>query len=253
MQKGYILHSYPYRNSSMLIEVFTREHGRTGLVARGARTQKSKYYGILQPLSPLYLSWSGRGDLSTLTGAEKQGYQHNGYRSSIMSAFYLNELILKLLHRHDPHEKLFDIYERTLIEIGVVRGADINTSEQPISKHQVEKALRLFELQMLNELGYGLVLDHDVESGMPIKDDINYNYYIDRGPIEEQLDKKQAVRISGSSLINIARGILDDDKTRRQAKRLMHTMIDNLLDGRPLNTRVIYSDMLAMKNGSIVA
>jgi DNA repair protein RecO (recombination protein O) len=253
LQKGYILHSYPYRNSSLLIEVFTREYGRVGLVARGARAQKSRYHGILQPLCPLYLSWSGRGELYTLTGAETQRYQNNGYRSGIMCAFYLNELVLRLLHRHDPHENLFDIYEKTMIDIGIVSSPEVDDDREPVSKVQLEMSLRLFEQQMLKELGYGLVLDHDVETGLPIKAGVDYDYYPDKGPVEAQFPNKHVVRISGSTLIDISQGNLGNEMSRRQAKRLLHAIIDVLLDGRPLNTRVIYSDMMAMKNGRITA
>jgi len=253
LQKGYILHSYPYRNSSLLIEVFTRDYGRVGLVARGAKAQKSRYHGILRPLCPLYLSWSGRGELYTLTGAETARYQDNGYRDGIMCAFYINELVLRLLHRHDPHEKLFDIYEKTMINIGVVSSPEINDGRGSVSKAQIEMSLRLFELQMLSELGYGLVLDHDVETGMPIKAGVDYDYYPDKGPVEAQLPAKHVVRISGSTLIDISQGMLENEKSRRQAKRLLHAIIDVLLDGKPLHTRVIYSDMMAMKNGRITA
>ena len=140
LEPAWILHHYPYRDSSLLLEVFSREHGRLGLVARGARSSKSRWRGLLHALSQLLLSWSMRGEMGTLTGAEtRPGIVMPGTRN-LMSAWYLNELLMRLLTRHDPHPRLFSAYEQAL------QGLEV--TEQP--------TLRIFEKQLLQELGYEL-------------------------------------------------------------------------------------------------
>ena len=111
IQSGYILHSRPYRDTSSLLEVFTREHGRIGLVARGARGPKSKLRSVLQPFQPVLLSWLARGDLGTLTDAEPQGISHALAGRALLSGYYLNELLQRLTHRHDSHPVLYDAYQ----------------------------------------------------------------------------------------------------------------------------------------------
>src|SRR5688572_10919841 len=113
-QPAFVLHTYPYRETSLIVEAYVRDHGRLALIARGARRPKSSVRGVLMPFQPLLLSWTGRKDLRTLTRAEWRGGYAPLRGQPLICGFYLNELLLKLLQRDDPHEELFAVYEGTL-------------------------------------------------------------------------------------------------------------------------------------------
>ncbi|HTE14448.1 MAG TPA: DNA repair protein RecO, partial [Burkholderiales bacterium] len=146
-QPGYVLHSYPYQETSLIVEVFTREFGRVGMVAKGAKRPHSPLRSVLMPFHALTLDWSGRSDLKTLRTAEWRGAFRLLSGRALICGFYLNELLLKLLHRDDPHDALFGAYEQTLQAL--LNGAD----------HAL--VLRCFEKRLLSELGYALILDCD--------------------------------------------------------------------------------------------
>ena len=148
LEPAYILHTRPYRESSLILEVFTPGYGRTGLVARGARRPKSPLRGILNSFQPLRLTWSGRGELATLAQAEQGGHSRQLRGDAVMAGFYVHELLLKLLQRHDPHPQLFGHYATLLANLA--------------DGHPVEKLLRIFELELLREIGYNSNLNHDV-------------------------------------------------------------------------------------------
>jgi DNA repair protein RecO (recombination protein O) len=150
LEPAWVLHQYPYRDSSLLLEVFSRAYGRVGLVARGARSARGRWRNQLQILRPLLLSWSMRGELGTLTDAEGAQAPLNWSGRQVLCASYLNELLLRLLSRHDPYPALFDAYQQALARL---------------VEHE-ELALRCFEKRLLTELGYGLLLDHDVQRGL---------------------------------------------------------------------------------------
>ena len=135
----------------LLLEIFSEAHGRVGLVARGVRSAKSRQRGDLQPFRPLRLSWSGRGELGTLTGVEADGVAPPLQGPGLYSAFYVNELLVRLLARQDPHPPLYALYRDSLERLA--RCTDI------------EPVLRIFEKRLLEEIGYGLLLDCEVEHG----------------------------------------------------------------------------------------
>ena len=156
-QPAFILHTRPYRETSLLVDLFTREHGRFSLISKGCKRKASRPAGLYFPFRPLLVSWAGKGELPTLTGIE-QGLHHPlPGMAGQQAGYYVNELLLKLLHRHDPHEALFDLYSELVDRL--VEGADIAIH------------LRLFEKHLLGEIGFGLVLDHDVETGEEIRSD----------------------------------------------------------------------------------
>ncbi|MEO7385707.1 MAG: DNA repair protein RecO, partial [Gammaproteobacteria bacterium] len=154
LEDSFILHSHAYQETSQILEVLGAQHGRVGLVARGARRPRSRWRGILQPFLPLRLSWIGRGALQTLRGAEAASFAPALEGMALMGAFYLNELVLNFVRRGDPHPGLFIAYSHAL--------AELRAGGAP------EPALRRFELQMLAEVGYGLNLDHDVLNDLPL-------------------------------------------------------------------------------------
>ena len=233
LEPAWILHHYPYRDSSLLLEVFSREHGRLGLVARGARTSKSRWRGMLQAFRPLLLSWSQRGELGTLTGAEPcAGIALPGTRN-LMSAWYLNELLMRLLTRHDPHPRLFAAYEQALLALDV--------AEQP--------TLRVFEKHLLQELGYGLLLDNEAESGLPVVADALYEYRLQSGPVACDVRRDDGVFLHGSSLLALHAERLDDVTACQEVKHLMRAVLSLYLGSRPLRTREVARQMAVSRDG----
>ena len=233
LEPAWILHHYPYRDSSLLLEVFSREHGRLGLVARGARASRSRWRGLLQGFRPLLLSWNQRGELGTLTGVENRaGVAVPGTRH-IMSAWYLNELLMRLLTRHDPHPRLFTAYEQALQALDV--------AEQP--------TLRIFEKHLLQELGYGLLLDHEAENGQPVVAEALYEYRLECGPMACGGRRENGVFLRGSSLLALHAEQLDDAAACREARQLMRAVLSLYLGSRPLRTREVARQMAVSRGG----
>jgi DNA repair protein RecO (recombination protein O) len=231
LQACYILHAKPYRDTSSLLEVFSREYGRVGLVARGARSSKSRLQGLLQPFTPLLISWSGKGELHSLTHAEQSHRAYQLKADNLMIGFYLNELILQFLHRGDPHPSLFDRYQQALSELA--------------QKEHVEPLLRLFERDLLQETGYGLILDCDVETGDAIQPDQRYAYYPDKGPVMMSIPDENIMQVHGKTLLGLNENIISDQAILPEAKRLMRYLISWHMDGKPLKTRELFKQHLS--------
>lgn len=225
LEASYILHSRPYRDNSLLVDLFSREHGLIGAVAKGAKQPKSKFNGLLQPFGLLLLSWSGRGELMTLTDAEPERPALRLTGQQLISGFYVNELLTRLLQRYDPHQKLFDVYHETLCML------EKGEHEEPV--------LRRFELCLLQETGYGLILDHDVETGEVMQSDAQYCYHIERGPVKVSGDETQQLGlvIDGSTLLAIRGEELEGSRQLKQAKQLMRAIIAHQLGDKPLRSR----------------
>lgn len=238
LQAAYVLHRRPYRDSSLIIDVLTRDHGRVALVARGARRAGSRLRGLLQLFRPLLVSWSGRGELGTLTGAEGHG-GGSLQGGSLINGFYVNELLMRLLPRHDPHPGLYLAYEAVLARLAGT------FAEERVSARYDERALRLFEKALLNELGYGLALEQDAEGGAPIEPDALYYYYPERGAVSSAAASaaaarhEGAVKLHGRSLLALAHDALEDERSLREAKRLMRATLGVYLGDRPLNSRAL--------------
>jgi DNA repair protein RecO (recombination protein O) len=228
-QPGYVLHRYPYRETSLVIEAFTRDHGRLALVARGARRQKSALRGVLLAFQPLLLSWSGRNELRTLTGVEWHGPYAPLKGRALVCGFYLNELLLKLLARDDPHERLFAVYAETLAALA--RGG----SEAAI--------LRRFEVGLLRELGYAVTLDRDVASGAPIERGQRYVYLVERGPVAAAPGVAPGIELTGQTLLDMQSGDYSNSVTQQQSKALMRALINHYLGGQTLHTRQLLREL----------
>ena len=226
---GYVLHSRPWRETSLIVEGFAREHGRVGLVARGVRRARSRLRGALLPFHPLLLSWSGRGELPTLTGADTGSGPVRTLRGrALFSGFYLNELLLKLLPRNDPHPDLFDDYRRALAALGEEGRA-------------LDGVLRTFEKRLLDALGYGPTLDRAADTGAPVSPDRRYRYVPERGPVEAACAEDGPV-VSGRTLLALAGGRLGGggDLERAEARRLMRAVLAPHLGPRPLGSRALF-------------
>lgn len=224
-EPAYVLHHYDYGETSLLLEVLTRQYGRIGLIAKGARRPRSPLRAALIPFQPLAVSFSGRGDLPTLTAVETSGIAALIGGETLFCGLYLNELLLRLLHRHDPHERLFQSYAQALVRLGT----DLNT----------EATLRVFEKRLLEDIGFGPVLDHDVQSGDLLQPEVRYRYLPERGPVAESEDD-EGIAIQGASLLALARESLEGETILAETKRLMRALLARHLGERPLATRDLF-------------
>jgi DNA repair protein RecO (recombination protein O) len=220
---GYILHSHPYRDTSRILEVLTRDAGRMSLFARGVRGPKARLAAELQPFRLLLLSWSGKGEAPQLTTAEGAPDHTDLPAASLMAGFYLNELLMKLTHRHDPVSGVFDLYHGTL-DVLKRRAA-------------LEPTLRIFEKRLLDALGYGVALDVDALSGASIEADAYYHFRPAQGVLVADVDAPGA--LLGASLISLANEDLVGARALEDARRLLQAALTHCLEGRELNTRAV--------------
>lgn len=219
LEPAYVLHHREYRDTSRILDVFTARHGRLTLFARGARGPKSRLASLLMPFRPLLLSWSGRGESAQLTGAEGEGEALPMPAAQVMSAFYLNELVISLTTRHDPQPQLFDDYARALRRLCV--------------ESRPETALRVFEKRLLESIGYGLELDVTAEC--------HYQFRPAQGFSQVREDAPGAY--SGRSLLSLREESLDDAQSLEAARRVLRQALDHCLEGRELRTRNVARSM----------
>lgn len=220
LERGYVLHRRAYRETSLLVEAFTAGHGRVGLVARGGR--RGRWQALLQPFQPLLLSWSGRGELRSLAGAEADGVPPILAGRLLFSGFYLNELLLRLLQREDPHPELFARYGETLARL----------------PGDEAWALRLFECDLLREVGYGLALEQDA-GGEPLEPEALYDYRIEEGPVRQTVAPGRFT-IHGETLLALAGCAPMEARARQESKRLLRGVLALYLGDRPLESRALY-------------
>jgi DNA repair protein RecO (recombination protein O) len=220
---AYILHHRPYRDTSRILEVITREHGRLSLFARGVRGPKAKLASVLQPFQLVLLSWSGRGEAAQLTAAESADRGPPMPSLCLMASFYLNELLLKLTTRHDPLPALFDDYHATLE--GLRQGSPL------------EPTLRVFEKRLLEALGYGLELAVEAQTGKPIEADEYYHFRPAQGLFPTVAAAAGAV--SGHSVLSLAGERLQSERDLEDSRRLLQAALAQCLEGRELTTRAV--------------
>ena len=225
---GYVLHHRPWRDTSRILEVLTREHGRLTLFARGVRGPHAKLAAVLQPFQPLLLSFSGRGEAAQLTGAERAEHCAALPADCLLAAFYLNELLLKLTTRHDPLPALFDHYHGTL--------------ERLRTGAALEPVLRVFEKRLLELLGYGLDLATEALSGRPIHPQQFYHFRPSAGLVAAGGAKSGALR--GDSLLALAAEQPAGERALEDARHLLKAALAACLEGRPLATRAVAKAML---------
>jgi len=228
-QPAFVLHRHHYGESSLLLEIFTRDFGRLGVIAKGARRATSEYRSILNPFQPLLVNWAGKGDLATLTRAEAESQAYVLAGKRLFCGFYINELILRLLYRHDPHERLFIIYKTALC--GLQEDA------------ACEAVLRIFEKRLLAELGYGLVLDYEIECRAPIVPGAAYLYILNRGPVILRDAGTHGVKLRGASLLALANETLTDSLVLQETKALLRAALAQYMGGKPLKTRQLFQNL----------
>lgn len=228
-QPAYILHHRAFRDTSQILDVITRDHGRLSLMSRGSRGAKSRLKSILQPFTPLIVGWSGKGEMPSLTAAETQTEKVINLKGKALpSAFYVNELLMKLLHKHDVYEEIYYLYE-SVIEL-LSQG------------HEIEPVLRLFEKQLLESLGFGLNLQINADTNQPVVASEEYVYYLEHGPVEISTvhDDAYITKLSGESLIALDTNNLSSEQSLKDAKRLMRSILHFYLDGKPIKSRELF-------------
>ena len=224
LQPAFILHGRDFSNTSRLLDVFTLEYGRVSLVAKGARSPRSRLQGVLEPFSPLIISWSGKGEVQTLTGAESVKSSINLSAKQVMSAYYINELLQRLMTFHDPHPELFEIYKKTL---------------ESFLNEDDELVLRRFEKHLLAEIGYGL--NFEVEDGTALVKDELYYYDIEKGPVRVNNNKVAGeCIISGQTLLDMSAEKFSCPQSKKEAKQLMRIILSHHLGNKPLKTRSLH-------------
>ena len=230
-QPAFVLHSYPYKETSLIVDLFTRDYGRIAVVAKGAKRPLSKLRGVLQTFQPLSVSWSGKSELRTLIDAEWVGGMLPIERTALLCGFYLNELLVKLLARDDPHRALFDHYISTLNELAHDEPAQI--------------ALRKFERALLKETGVAANLGRSTTTRAAVEAALDYVVDPEKGAREARVSDVWPV-VTGKTLLDMEREDYGDPVTQAQSKQLMRFLLAHHLGGVPLNTRQILIDLMQL-------
>lgn len=225
-QPAYVLHRRSYRDTSLLLELWTPDYGRVSAVARGARKPGRRSQQVyLEAFVPLLVSWTGKSALKTLTARESRRQGAVLAAQRLYSAIYINELLIRLLPHEDPHPDLYEHYEALLQELAV--------------NDDLEPALRGFELLLLDEIGYGIELSIDAERGEPVEHDVTYCYVPEIGIVRSRREYDVYPQIKGSSLQSMSKGTYDAE-TRRTAKKLLRQALALQLGDKPLNSRDLF-------------
>jgi DNA repair protein RecO (recombination protein O) len=228
LQPAFVLHHRPFRDTSQILDLLTRDHGRIAVVARGSRGARSRLAGLLRPFMPLRVSWVARSDLGTLTGAEAAGAPVSLRGDALLSAYYLNELMLFFLHRDDPQPEIFSLYAEVVPAL--------------VASHEVAATLRDFELDLLGLLGYAVGLDHEAGTHEYIMPDRFYDYRIEQGPVQVERSEGPLV-FRGSVLQGIGARQFDDQEVLRAAGRLLREVIAHHLGGKELQSRKVLREV----------
>ncbi len=232
LQPAYILFSRPFQNTSLMLDFFTIDYGRVRAVAKGARRQSSKYRSLLQPFQPLLIGYTGRGEVKTLGGVESSVSAISLKGKRLFSGIYLNELLCRLLHAHVEHKSLYKRYQDTLISL---QGSG-----------NLESILRVFELNLLSELGYAINFYEAYSTHEPILEGELYKFSPDLGfELISGLDCGEDMQylFEGDILTSIRKLELEDKEVAKSAKRLLRIALTSLLGGKPLNSRDLFASL----------
>ena len=217
LEPAYVLHQRSFRETSLIVESFTRDHGRVAVVARGAKSARSRWRNILQPFRPLLLSWNQKSELGTLTAVDQVASLPALQGQSLYCGLYLNELLMRLLHRGDPQSEVFERYRHVLIELA--------------STIAPQKPLRVFEKHLLEAIGYAMLLDREYSSAEVIQAQQWYEYIPDRGPVRRSGPGKGL--ISGNALLSLQSEQLQAENLP-ELRMLMRRVIGFHLGDKPL-------------------
>jgi len=227
LSPAFLLHRRLYSNHALLVECYTPGEGRFPAIARGARGGKREVAALLQPFVPLLIRCSGRGEVRSLNRYEAASVPVELRGRALYCGFYLNELIMRLTQRGDPHEQLFGVY--------------VDTLEQLASVAQIEPVLRRFEVNMLDILGYGLLLDREADTGAPLEPDRRYHYLLEQGPVPAQEGDSGVIR--GATLLALHNRIDPDVEQLHEARWLLRHVLSHYLGNKPLKSRELFRSM----------
>ena len=231
LEPSYVIHSRSYRETSLLLEVFTRDYGRAGLVARGARSSRSQWKSLLQPFRPLLLSWSQRGELGSLATADQVASPPAFRGQALFCGLYVNELLMRGLHRSDPHPELFETYRQLLSSLAA------GTEPEPV--------LRVFEKQLLDALGFGMELENESGSGLPVEAEAHYLYIPERGLTRRNSqtgdtgEGQAGQLVSGAALLALQSNQVEEVHLP-ELKRLMRRVLRHHLGDKPLVSQSLF-------------
>lgn len=225
LEPAYVLHSRSFRETSLIVEAFTREYGRIAVVARGAKSARSRWRNVLQPFRPLLLSWNQKSDLGTLTAVDQVASPPALQGQSLYCGMYLNELLMRLLHRGDPHTEVFERYRYVLSELA---------SELP-----PQPLLRVFEKNLLEAIGYAMLLDREYRKGTDVLSQNWYDYKPDSGPVLTSGPGKN--RVSGAALLAL-HAENPQPGNLPELRMLMRSVIGYHLGGKPLASLSLFTN-----------
>lgn len=233
---AFILHARAFKETSLIIDAFTYEHGRVHIIAKGARgnNRKNNKRALLQPFQPLQISWLGRSELKTLKQLEADGLPFTLSASNNLCGLYINELLIKLLHQWDPQFLIFEQY--------------FNTLKQLANADKPQQLLREFELFLLDELGYAIDWYADIH-GDSIELEQNYTYLAEQGFVAqtEMIDSHKSLSVSGKMILDVAERRWQLSGSLALARKVCRQIIDRLLDGKELNSRKLLQQTLALQ------
>ena len=224
LEPAYILHSRSFRETSLIVEALTREHGRIAAVARGAKSPRSLWRNVLQPFRPLLLSWNQKSDLGTLTAVDQVASPPALQGQALYCGLYLNELLMRLLHRGDPHSEVFERYRHVLSELAS------EATPQPL--------LRIFEKHLLEATGYAMLLDREHDSGAEIQPHYWYDFRPQSGPVRSAGPGKG--KVSGTALLALHAENLESE-ILPELRMLMRTVIGYHLGDKPLASLKLFN------------
>ena len=233
LQPAFVLHQRPYRNTSVIVDVFSRDYGRLSLIAKGAKQKKSPLKSALQSFQSLSLSWVRRSELGVLTAAEFQHPTIHLHQEKLYPALYLNELIIRLLHPSEAIPELYNAYVDTLFALN-------DGLSTPV-------ILRLFEKQLIQSLGYEMYLSHDSDGHNPIDPEKHYAYIPEQGFVEAIAELRNNITFSGEHLIAFSENRIGNEDVLRTAHRLTHLNLKKLLGDKPLKSRELYKAYKAIR------
>lgn len=230
LQPGYLLHTRPYGDSSLLVDLLSRDYGRISLLAKGQR-QNNKQRKPLHPFSELFVSWSGKSDLKTLLDAEIKSPQIPLKGKALFCGFYINELLVRLLPQMESCPEVFEDYQQFVIAISAVTADDLSL---------IEPVLRDFEFRLLDALGYGINFYSAADSGDPLVADCFYRFSSDAGFFPVNAGDQRSGYFLGGDLQAIADRDFSLESTRAAAKRLSRLALASHLGDKPLKSRELF-------------
>jgi DNA repair protein RecO (recombination protein O) len=225
---AFLLHAHPYSETSLVLDVFSREHGRLAILARGARRPRSALRGVLIGFQLLELGWFGGGEVKTMAKAEWCGGAPLLQGRCLLLGYYLNELLLKLLPREDAHPALFDSYAEA---VGALANGAADAPE-----------LRRFEKVLLKEIGYGLTFGHDA-NGAPVQPEQHYSHFVERGLVAVESEKSGGLMLVGKTLLDMDADDYRDPRTLAESKLLMRQLVAHQLGGQVLQSRRVFMEL----------